>query len=250
MSRAPGSLVAFFVVSVALLLAAAVNGVAVVALSRWAVTLPSAPAASPPEPERLHVPAQAFQSPFAPALPPPVALAPSEPEPASPQVTEADEPRQTPRRSADVEQERSEPSPADTEAALLAWETAPIDLSSADGMRQAFMTGPDGAIWVRRDAFEAFVRDEGLQRAHAPRRVVLVREGDDPVGLRVEGLRSSSAYGLLGLRDGDILRYVNGTHLDSPQRGMAVYGAIQQADTVSLTIRRGGGDRTLVYRVR
>lgn len=248
MSRAPKPLIAFTLVATALLLAAALNGFAVVALSRWAVALPGAPPATAPEPAPLHVPAQAFQSPF----PPPIE-APPEPPPAA----SVDAPAEEAPATAPAERRTrrsSEPPPAepvvDESARLAAWEAAPVDLSTHDGMMQAFTTGDDGAIWVRRAAFEAFVRDEGLQRAHAPRRVVLVREGDEAVGLRVEGLRSSSAYGLLGLRDGDILRYVNGTHLDSPQRGMAVYSAIQSADTVSLTVRRGGADRTLVYRVR
>ncbi len=254
MSRAPRPVIAFTVVATALLLAAALNGFAVVALSRWAIAPPGAAAPPPPEPTLLHVPAQAFQSPFPPASEPQAAEAAAQDQ--APPVDEA--PTATPRERPIRRTAEADPAPddgavdeaVDEAARLAAWEAAPVDLSSHEGMLQAFTTGDDGAIWVRRAAFEAFNRDEGLQRAHAPRRVVLVREGDEAVGLRVEGLRSSSAYGLLGLRDGDILRYVNGTHLDSPQRGMAVYSAIQTADTVALTVRRGGADRTLVYRVR
>lgn len=107
----------------------------------------------------------------------------------------------------------------------------------------------DGRRLVRRDAVQAFLQDESAVQRNAPQRTVPHYEGDTLVGYRIEGLRLGTVYTDLGLQDGDTIVRVNGTFIDSPQRGWALFAGLQQTETFVVEVHRRGRTRTLTFSV-
>lgn len=71
-----------------------------------------------------------------------------------------------------------------------------------------------------------------------------------PVGFRVSAVRKGSAMDLLGLRNGDTLRAVNGVELGSIEAAMNLYTKLRELTSLEMTIDRRGKPATLRYAVR
>ena len=71
-------------------------------------------------------------------------------------------------------------------------------------------------------------------------RAVPVREGDKVVGLRLNGIRSGSVFGLLGLQNGDRLDTINGFEMGDPTSMMEAYARLRTAERLDVRIVRGG----------
>lgn len=66
------------------------------------------------------------------------------------------------------------------------------------------------------------------------------REGGKIRGYRIRPGRNAETFEALGLRSGDVVTAVNGTHLDNPSRVMEVYRELGDATGASLQIERDG----------
>ena len=70
-------------------------------------------------------------------------------------------------------------------------------------------------------------------------------------GFRITGIKSGSIFRRMGLRNGDIIRSVNGSMISSMDEAMAIYNDLKSGNSgVSLEIERRGQIRTLNYRIR
>jgi general secretion pathway protein C len=120
-----------------------------------------------------------------------------------------------------------------------------------------------------RDAFEAKlesgVRDLGNNRYELDRSLVdevtrnptmvkggfarpAVKDGQ-MIGMRISAVRPGSAYDRLGLKNGDILRSVNGFDLTTPDKMLEAYTKLRTASSLALQIDRRGEPVQLHYKV-
>jgi len=66
-------------------------------------------------------------------------------------------------------------------------------------------------------------------------------------GLRITGLEKVRAAEALGLKNGDIIRLVNGQQLTSLQKAFQVFQKAKSQPTISLELSRGGDTKTLTF---
>jgi general secretion pathway protein C len=67
------------------------------------------------------------------------------------------------------------------------------------------------------------------------------------VGVRLYGIRRTSLLGRLGVRNGDMLRTINGFDMTSPDSALDAYTTLRSADKLTLSIRRQNNDMTIEY---
>lgn len=77
-------------------------------------------------------------------------------------------------------------------------------------------------------------------------------KGDDGKvsGLKLSRVRNGTLMDVLGMKNGDELREVNGFALTNPQKALEAYGRLQTADSLSLTIARGGQPMTIEFDIK
>ncbi len=81
------------------------------------------------------------------------------------------------------------------------------------------------------------------------RAVAEVRDGH-PAGFRLFQIRDDSLFARLGLRDGDVVRRVNGAEIGEPAALLGFLTRLRTEPRVALDIVRGDSPRTLVYDLR
>lgn len=69
-------------------------------------------------------------------------------------------------------------------------------------------------------------------------------------GLTLSRIKSRSLFNKLGLRNGDILRGVDGSAINKPDDLMTLYEKLKSGSRVSLDITRRGQQKTINYRLR
>lgn len=85
-----------------------------------------------------------------------------------------------------------------------------------------------------------------LQQAKA---VPHSRNGEQ-VGFRVVNIQSGSVFEELGVKEGDVIRSVNGTPIRTPQEALKTYQKLRTADRFRLDVLRDGQQVTLNYSVQ
>lgn len=75
------------------------------------------------------------------------------------------------------------------------------------------------------------------------------REGV-PLGFKLFAIRSGSLYERAGLRNGDIVRSLNGMDLSSPEKALEAYRTQRNASRIEAEIEREGKLITLTYLVK
>ncbi len=68
-------------------------------------------------------------------------------------------------------------------------------------------------------------------------------------GFRIYAGRNRTAFNGLGLKPGDLVTAINGTPLDDPQRGEAVFNTIETSDQATLSIDRNGQNIDLTLNI-
>lgn len=69
----------------------------------------------------------------------------------------------------------------------------------------------------------------------------------EPDGLMIYGIRPSSIFRKIGLRNGDIIKEVNGTQVLTEADAIGVFGEIVNADQAKVTLMRRGKIEEVVY---
>jgi general secretion pathway protein C len=75
-------------------------------------------------------------------------------------------------------------------------------------------------------------------------------ENEETTGFLIRMIQPGSLIAQLGLREGDILREVNGVSLNSPEKALQVFGQLRQARQISIGLERGGKTMTFAYEIR
>lgn len=81
-------------------------------------------------------------------------------------------------------------------------------------------------------------------------RVVPVFKDGQPQGFKLFAIRPGSVFALLGLRNGDFVRSLNGMDLSAPDKALQAYATLRGADEVKLDLERAGVRTVLTYVIK
>lgn len=70
------------------------------------------------------------------------------------------------------------------------------------------------------------------------------------IGMRLFAIRQGSLYDKLGLKNGDIIRKVNGENVSDPTQALQVFNLLKDDKSINVTVERRGGEQTLNYNIR
>ncbi len=80
-------------------------------------------------------------------------------------------------------------------------------------------------------------------------RVIPHEEDGRVVGVKLYGIRRTSLLGKLGIRNGDMLRTINGFDMTSPDTALEAYSRLRTADALSLAVKRQNKEMTIEYNI-
>jgi general secretion pathway protein C len=69
-------------------------------------------------------------------------------------------------------------------------------------------------------------------------------------GLAMSNIKPNSIFRRMGLRNGDVLKSVDGHIIESVDDALRIYDSLKSADKVSVQIMRRGAERTIEYNIR
>ncbi len=75
-------------------------------------------------------------------------------------------------------------------------------------------------------------------------------EDGQPSGLAVSNIKPNSIFRRMGLRNGDVLKSVDGQDIRSVDDALKLYESMKSADSLSVQIQRRGRDRNIEYNIR
>ncbi|QSQ12382.1 hypothetical protein [Myxococcus landrumensis] len=78
-------------------------------------------------------------------------------------------------------------------------------------------------------------------------RIAFASKQGKPLGIQVSDIPPGSIYEKLGLQNEDILQYVNGHALDTPEKMLEAYAQVKDARRVEVDLLRGGVVLRKVY---
>jgi len=130
-----------------------------------------------------------------------------------------------------------------------------IEILSFDDTARASQ-GPSAAAAGPAD--EQFVVDEAelnealdnLPMLLTQARAVPFFQDGQAVGLRLFAIRSGSLYEKIGLRNGDILKSINGNSMADLSQAMRLFEELKQQRSISLTLERNRQERQFRYEIR
>ncbi len=80
-------------------------------------------------------------------------------------------------------------------------------------------------------------------------RVIPHEEDGRVTGVKLYGIRRNSLLGRLGVRNGDMLRTINGFSMTSPDTALEAYSRLRSADKLTLAIKRQNKEMTIDYNI-
>lgn len=80
-------------------------------------------------------------------------------------------------------------------------------------------------------------------------RVIPHEENGRVVGVKLYGIRRTSLLGRLGIRNGDMLRTINGFDMTSPDTALEAYSALRSAEKLTLAVKRQNKETTIEYNI-
>jgi general secretion pathway protein C len=100
---------------------------------------------------------------------------------------------------------------------------------------------------IQRDLVDKVLANQGAIMKTA--RVIPHEEDGRVVGVRLYGIRRNSLLGRLGIRNGDMLRTINGFDMTSPDSALEAYTRLRTADKLTLAVKRQNNDMTIEYNI-
>jgi len=80
-------------------------------------------------------------------------------------------------------------------------------------------------------------------------RVIPHEEDGRVAGVKLYGIRRNSLLGRLGVRNGDMLRTINGFDMTSPDTALEAYSTLRTADKLTLAVKRQKNEMTIEYNI-
>jgi general secretion pathway protein C len=78
-------------------------------------------------------------------------------------------------------------------------------------------------------------------------RIVPAFEGGKPVGFKLFSIKPNSLYSKIGLKNGDVINRINGYEINSPEKGLEIYGKLKDSQAITVDVKRRGKPTTLEY---
>lgn len=125
----------------------------------------------------------------------------------------------------------------------------PGDAAPAEGGDEGIRKIDDTHYAVDRSVVDKYLTDlEGLSKMA---RAIPHRGPDGEIdGYRLSGIRRNSPLSQLGIRNGDVVKSVNGHSLSSMQDAMGAFNSLQSASSLTFQISRRGQDMTMEYNIQ
>jgi general secretion pathway protein C len=80
-------------------------------------------------------------------------------------------------------------------------------------------------------------------------RVIPHEEDGRVAGVKLYGIRRNSLLGRLGVRNGDMLRTINGFDMTSPDSALEAYSSLRNANKLTLAVKRQNKEMTIDYNI-
>ncbi len=119
---------------------------------------------------------------------------------------------------------------------------------SGDELDQGIASLGDGRFKVSKDMLRRGLADP-IALVRGTRFRPVSERGRD-VGIRITKLPKDSVLHRLGVRDGDVVRTLNGFDVASTDDMLQAYMALRSAEQVSIALKRGGREQRLHYTVQ
>jgi general secretion pathway protein C len=129
-------------------------------------------------------------------------------------------------------------------ASTLNRRTKPVDADIKKGIQKVSET----EFNVDRGTLDKILENQADLMRQA--RVRPVQDNGRTVGISMNGIRDDSLLGVLGMKNGDQLRTINGFDMTSPEKALEAYARLRTADKLTVQINRGGKDMNLDYNIR
>lgn len=71
-----------------------------------------------------------------------------------------------------------------------------------------------------------------------------------PVGFKIRHIRKNSLYTKLGIKNGDVIKRINGYEFTSPQKALEAYSNLMSAGNLSVEVVRRGKAKNLSYEIK
>lgn len=147
-----------------------------------------------------------------------------------------EEEEQTPRpRTASATKPAAKP--ADARSAGLS------DEELTDGIEKI----SDTKFNIQRGLVDKVLANQGSLMKSA--RVIPHEEDGRVIGVKLYGIRRNSLLGRLGVRNGDMLRTINGFDMTSPDTALEAYSRLRSADKLTLAVKRQNKEMTIDYNI-
>jgi len=91
---------------------------------------------------------------------------------------------------------------------------------------------------------------ENMSQLFTQIRAVPHFEGVEATGFRLFAIRRGSIFDKIGLKNGDIIRSVNGQAMNDPTRALALLEELRDASDLAVSVTRNRKDKNLSYTVR
>jgi len=69
-------------------------------------------------------------------------------------------------------------------------------------------------------------------------------------GFKLFSIRPNSLYAKIGIQNGDIVQKINGYEINSPDKALAIYSKLKDANNISVDLLRRGKKKSLSYNIR
>ena len=124
------------------------------------------------------------------------------------------------------------------------------DSAAADGGGDGEVEAPDDAEEVIVDSTELDSALENLPLLLTQARAVPYFKQGKSVGLRLFAIKSGSLYEKIGLKNGDILKTINGENLGDFSQAMKLFEQLKQQRSLNLTLERNRADKAYHYSIQ
>jgi general secretion pathway protein C len=100
---------------------------------------------------------------------------------------------------------------------------------------------------IQRSVVDKVLANQGSLMKTA--RVIPHEENGRVVGVKLYGIRRTSLLGRLGIRNGDMLRTINGFDMTSPDSALEAYSSLRSADKLTLALKRQNNEVNIEYNI-
>ena len=104
------------------------------------------------------------------------------------------------------------------------------------------------SIRLNRDDLEAQMAD--LNDLMQQVRIRPFMEGRRPAGFLVSNIKPGSLFSKMGLRNGDVIKGINGETITTPDQAIELYESLMEGGEIALEIKRGRRQQNLRYEIQ